>query len=55
LVNGWVQSSKPACFVAKINDEEVVKRNCPFLQELYRQNGFIFYVRKIDKNIFIVY
>jgi hypothetical protein len=41
--------NKPACFVAKINDEEVVKRDCPFLQELYRQNGFIFYVRKLDR------
>jgi hypothetical protein len=47
LMDGY--GNKPACFVAKINDEEVVKRDCPFLQELYRQNGFIFYVRKLDR------
>ncbi|MBP8034316.1 MAG: hypothetical protein KAZ71_06940, partial [Bacteroidia bacterium] len=47
LMDGY--GNKPACFVAKINDEEVVKRDCPFLQELYRQNGFIFYMRKLDK------
>jgi hypothetical protein len=47
LMDGY--GKKPACFVAKINDEEVVKRDCPFLQELYRQNGFIFYMRKLGK------
>ncbi len=39
---------KPACFIAKIIDEEVIKRDCPYLKELYRQNGFIFYMRIFD-------
>lgn len=43
-----IQSEKPSCFVAKVNDEEVVKRDCPYLKELYRQNGFIFYIRVFD-------
>lgn len=47
MMDGY--GNKPACFVAKITDEEVVKRDCSFLQELYRQNGFIFYVRKTDQ------
>lgn len=41
-------NSKPACFVAKITDEEVIKHDCPYLKELYRQNGFIFYIRVFD-------
>lgn len=44
-----MQTPKPACFVAKINDEEVVKKDCPYLKELYRQNGFIFYIRVFDE------
>jgi hypothetical protein len=44
-----VKTDKPSCFVAKITDEEVVSRNCPYLKELYRQNGFIFYVRVFDE------
>lgn len=44
-----MQTPKPSCFVAKINDEEVVKRDCPYLKELYRQNGFIFYIRVFDE------
>lgn len=43
-----IQSPKPSCFVAKVNDEEVIKRDCPYLKELYRQNGFIFYIRVFD-------
>jgi 4-amino-4-deoxy-L-arabinose transferase-like glycosyltransferase len=43
-----VQTHKPACFVIKVTDEEVVKRDCPYLKELYRQNGFIFYIRVFD-------
>lgn len=46
LLDGY--GNKPACFVAKINDEEVIQKNCPQLKELYRQNGFIFYIRKTD-------
>ncbi|MES2514767.1 MAG: glycosyltransferase family 39 protein [Bacteroidota bacterium] len=44
-----VETARPACFVAKITDEEVVKRDCPYLKELYRQNGFIFYIRVFDE------
>jgi hypothetical protein len=44
-----IQTAKPSCFVAKVNDEEVVKRDCPYLKELYRQNGFIFYIRVFDE------
>lgn len=40
-----VQTSKPSCFVAKITDEELVKKYCPYLKELYRKNGYIFYIR----------
>ena len=40
-----IQSEKTACFIAKIIDEDVIKRDCPYLKELYRQNGFIFYIR----------
>ncbi|MDF2447920.1 MAG: glycosyltransferase family 39 protein [Bacteroidota bacterium] len=43
-----IQSPKPSCFVAKITDEPVIKRDCPYLKELYRQNGFIFYIRVFD-------
>jgi hypothetical protein len=43
-----MQTPKPSCFVAKVNDEEVVKRDCPYLKELYRKNGFIFYIRVFD-------
>jgi 4-amino-4-deoxy-L-arabinose transferase-like glycosyltransferase len=43
-----VKTDKPSCFVAKVTDEEVVNRNCPYLKELYRQNGFIFYIRVFD-------
>ncbi len=40
-----VETSNRACIVTKITNEEVVKRDCPYLKELYRQNGFIFYIR----------
>ena len=43
-----IQSSKPSCFVAKILDEEVIKNSSPYLKELYRKNGFIFYIRVFD-------
>ncbi len=43
-----IQSSKPSCFVAKILDEEVIKDSSPYLKELYRKNGFIFYIRVFD-------
>lgn len=44
-----IQSSKPSCFVAKILDEEVIKSSSPYLKELYRKNGFIFYIRVFDE------
>jgi 4-amino-4-deoxy-L-arabinose transferase-like glycosyltransferase len=44
-----VTTNKPSCFVAKITDEEGIKRDCPFLKELYRKNGFIFYIKENDK------
>lgn len=44
-----IQTPKPSCFVAKVTDEEVIKRDCPYLKELYRQNGFIFYIRVFDE------
>jgi 4-amino-4-deoxy-L-arabinose transferase-like glycosyltransferase len=44
-----IQSSKPSCFVAKILDEEVIKSSSPYLKELYRKNGFIFYIRVFDQ------
>jgi hypothetical protein len=47
LMDGY--GDKPACFVAKIVDEEGVIKNCPQLKELYRKNGFIFYIRVLDK------
>jgi hypothetical protein len=43
LLDGY--GKKPACFVAKITDEEVVKRDCPQLEILFKKNGFIFYRR----------
>ena len=46
LLDGF--GNKPACFVARTIDEEGILINCPQLKELYRQNGFIFYIRKPD-------
>lgn len=40
-----VKLDRPSCFVAKVTDEGVIKKYCPYLKELYRQNGFIFYIR----------
>lgn len=47
LLDGY--GKKQACFVAKITDEEVVKHNCPHLEVLFKQNGFIFYRRTGDR------
>ncbi len=46
LIDGNIKGN--ACFVAKITDEEVVKKNCPNLKMLYKKNGFIFYVRDLN-------
>lgn len=47
LMDGY--GNKPAFFVTKTTNEDVVVRDCPQLKELYRQNGFIFYMRMPDK------
>jgi 4-amino-4-deoxy-L-arabinose transferase-like glycosyltransferase len=44
-----VVNNKPSFFVSKVTDHEVVNRDCPHLKELYRQNGFIFYMKEIKK------
>lgn len=44
-----VQTKNPSCFTSKITDEEVIKKHHPFLKELYRKNGFIFYYRVFDE------
>ena len=40
--------NKPAYFVSKINYQENVKNDYPFLKEIGRKNGFIFWVRPKD-------
>jgi 4-amino-4-deoxy-L-arabinose transferase-like glycosyltransferase len=48
LFSNWLEFDKikrPACFAAKITEVENVKKYYPELKELYRQNGFVFYVR----------
>jgi 4-amino-4-deoxy-L-arabinose transferase-like glycosyltransferase len=42
------KQSRQAFFVAKITEEASLKEHCPYLKELYRQNGFIFYIRVFD-------
>ena len=37
--------NKPAYFVAKITDEDDIKKNHPSLIKLYHKGGFIFYKR----------
>lgn len=44
-----VQTKNLSCFVAKITDEEVIKKGCPYLKVLYKQNGFVFYIRVFDE------
>ena len=44
-----VVNNKPSFFVSKVTDQDVVNRDCPHLKELYRQNGFIFYMKEIKK------
>jgi len=47
LMDGF--GKKPAFFVTKTTNEDVVVRDCPQFKELYRQNGFIFYMRMPNK------
>jgi hypothetical protein len=39
---------KPAYFVSKITAAEEVKQNYPSIKEIYRKNGFVFYLRNAD-------
>jgi 4-amino-4-deoxy-L-arabinose transferase-like glycosyltransferase len=39
---------KPAYFVSKITAAEEVKQNYPALNEIYRKNGFVFYLRSAN-------
>ena len=39
----------PAFFVGKINNVEEIHERRPALKELYRQNGFVFFIRLPDK------
>lgn len=43
LLSGHID--KPACFTAKINEEERIDHDYKQLTKLYRKNGFVFYVR----------
>lgn len=48
IFSNWLeygQIKKPACFAAKITEVENVKNYYPELKEIYRQNGFVFYLR----------
>ena len=47
-----VVSNRTCCFVAKLKDGDYIKANWPHFKELYRKNGFIFYVKGtlINKN-----
>lgn len=42
--------NKPACFIAKINEFENVKKNYPELKVLYQENGFCYFVRIPKQN-----
>ena len=37
--------NRTCCFVSKLKDGDYIKANWPHLKELYRKNGFIFYVK----------
>lgn len=48
----WLEEGvieKPAFFVSKITDVDEIRERRPALTEIYRQNGFVFYVRMPDK------
>jgi hypothetical protein len=40
-------------FVSKINDVKQIQKKYPQLTEIYRKNGFVFYVKKISENYFV--
>lgn len=48
LLSGEID--KPAYFVSKINEIDNIKASHPDLMELYRKNGFVFWVRNIKLN-----
>jgi hypothetical protein len=39
---------KPTYFASKITSLEEIKQNYPELKELYRKNGFVFWLRRIN-------
>jgi 4-amino-4-deoxy-L-arabinose transferase-like glycosyltransferase len=39
---------KPAYFASKITSLEEIKQNYPHLKELYRKNGFVFWLRRVN-------
>jgi len=45
-----IVSNRTCCFVSKLKDGDDIKLNWPQLTELYRKNGFIFYVKETQKN-----
>jgi hypothetical protein len=45
-----IVSNRTCCFVSKLKDGDDIKLNWPQLKELYRKNGFIFYVKETQKN-----
>lgn len=47
LMDGKINA--PVCFVVKIMDVDIIERDYPQLKELYRKNGFVFYVRFPDQ------
>ncbi len=42
--------SKPACFVSKINELEIITKNHPSVKLLFKENGFCFFMRLPNKN-----
>ena len=49
----WLEVGKikaPGFFVAKVTNVDEIHDRRPALKELYRQNGFVFYIRVPDKN-----
>jgi len=46
LLSGHID--KPACFVAKVNQEAEIDAGYKQLRKLYRRNGFVFYIRTVD-------
>ena len=45
LLKGYID--KPAYFVCKITMAEDILKDYPTLNEIYRKNGFVFFVREV--------